>query len=167
MKTIAANLEKAYPKSNFHVGATVEPLLENQVGEYRASLTLLFVAVGVVLAHRLRQSRESARGARRGAGAGVCGSARPSARRVGKSLGNFSVESLVLGLVGGVVGLFLAAWSRDLLVALAPAGNLDFRALARRLGAGLHRIASPSRRSLLFGLWPAWHYFADRPSTRA
>ena len=40
MKTIAARLSKLYPKSNSRVGATVTPLLENQVGEYRASFTL-------------------------------------------------------------------------------------------------------------------------------
>ena len=70
LKTIAARLRKAISGIEFRASAsTVTLLLENQVGEYRASLTLLFVAVGVVLAHRLRESRQSARGARGGAGA--------------------------------------------------------------------------------------------------
>ena len=49
MSMIAARLEKVYPKSNGKVGVKVTELIENQVGEYRQSLRLLFGAVAVVL----------------------------------------------------------------------------------------------------------------------
>src|SRR3954447_11390362 len=49
LNAIAARLEKLYPQSNSKIGANVQPLLENQVGNYRSSLTLLFWAVAVVL----------------------------------------------------------------------------------------------------------------------
>jgi putative ABC transport system permease protein len=49
LKQIAARLAKQYPDSNSSVGVTVTPLLENQVGDYRDSLTLLLGAVGLVL----------------------------------------------------------------------------------------------------------------------
>ena len=74
MKEIAARLSKQYPDSNTGVSVTVTPLLENQVGDYRAGLDLLLGAVALVLAHRLRQSRQSSGGSRRGARAGICGS---------------------------------------------------------------------------------------------
>ena len=49
MKEIAGRLSKQYPDSNTGVSVTVTPLLENQVGDYRASLNLLLGAVALVL----------------------------------------------------------------------------------------------------------------------
>ena len=49
MNTIAARLAQLYPDSNTKMGVNVKELLENQVGDYRASLKLLLGAVGVVL----------------------------------------------------------------------------------------------------------------------
>ena len=49
LKQIAARLSKQYPDSNSSVGVTATPLLENQIGDYRASLTLLLGAVALVL----------------------------------------------------------------------------------------------------------------------
>ena len=77
MKQIAARLSKQYPDSNSGVSVTVTPLLENQVGDYRASLTLLLGAVVLVLliacanlanllAARGRCARPRIRGPRRG-----------------------------------------------------------------------------------------------------
>ncbi len=156
MKTIAANLEKTYPKSNYRVGTTLALLLENQVGEYRASLTLLFVAVGVVLLIACVNLANllAARGAARAREFAVRAAVGASRWQIVRQL---LVESLVLGLAGGGIGLFLAAWSRDLIIALAPAGDLRFQGTqldATVLGFSL--IASLAT-SLLFGLWPAVH----------
>ena len=49
MKTIAAQLEKAYPETNKGETIVVTPLLENLVGKYRTNLGLLLGAVGLVL----------------------------------------------------------------------------------------------------------------------
>src|SRR5205823_1050272 len=49
MKTIAAQLEKAYPETNKGETIVVTPLLENLVGKYRTNLGLLLGAVGWVL----------------------------------------------------------------------------------------------------------------------
>jgi predicted permease len=65
-------------------------------------------------------------------------------------------ESLVLAAAGAVLGLALAWWARDLLLALRPFGNtkvvldlpLDGRVLAFTIAATLGT-------ALLFGLWPA------------
>ena len=131
-------------------------MLENQVGEYRASLTLLFVAVGVVLLiacvnlANLLAARGAAR-AREFAGRAAVGASR------WRIIRQLLVESLILGLVGGAVGLFLAAWSRDLIIALAPAGFFPFQGTqldAAVLGFSL--IASLAT-SLLFGLCVAVH----------
>src|SRR5438046_7015275 len=49
MKTIAAQLEKAYPETNKGETIVVTPLLENLVGKYRTNLGLLLGEVGLVL----------------------------------------------------------------------------------------------------------------------
>src|SRR5437764_14095939 len=49
VKTIAAQLEKAYPETNKGETIVVTPLLENLVGKYRTNLGLLLGAVGLVL----------------------------------------------------------------------------------------------------------------------
>ena len=67
------------------------------------------------------------------------------------------IESFALALFGGLLGLCLAAWGRDLLVALAPPGVPRFQNVALNgwvlvFGLGLSFVTS-----ILFGLWPAWH----------
>jgi putative ABC transport system permease protein len=156
MRAIAANLEKAYPKSNYRVGATVAPLLENQVGQYRASLTLLFVAVGVVLLIACVNLANllAARGAARAREFAVRAAVGASRWQIVRQL---LVESLILGLAGGGVGLFLAAWSRNLILALAPAGDLRFQSTQLDATVLGFSIVASLATSLLFGLWPAVH----------
>jgi putative ABC transport system permease protein len=67
------------------------------------------------------------------------------------------VESLILGLAGGGVGLFLAAWSRNLILALAPAGDLRFQSTQLDATVLGFSIVASLATSLLFGLWPAVH----------
>lgn len=156
MKDIAARLEKLYPKSNFHVGTTVTPLLENQVGTYRASLTLLFAAVGVVLLiacvnlANLLAARGAAR-AREFAIRAAVGASR------GQIVRQLLIESLVLALVGGALGLVLAAWSRDLILSLAPADDLRFQGVHLDTAVLVFSLIASLATSLLFGLWPALH----------
>jgi putative ABC transport system permease protein len=155
MKTIAARLEKTYPDSNNKIGVNVTQLLDNQVGEYRASLSLLLGAVVVVLLIGCANLANllAARGAAR---------SREFAIRIAigatrwQIIRQLLIESLVLALIGGLLGLFLAAWGRDLLVALSPPGvrrfqetRLDGRVL---LFTGVLAVVT----SVLFGLWPAW-----------
>ncbi len=66
------------------------------------------------------------------------------------------IESLVLAIGGGLLGLCFAAWGRDLLVALSPHDSkrfaetrLDGRVL---LFTGMLAVGT----SVIFGLWPAW-----------
>ena len=155
LKTIAARLSKLYPKSNSRVGAAVTLLLENQVGQYRASLTLLLVAVAVVLLIGCANLANllAARGAARAREFGIRAAIGASRWQIVRQLLS---ESLVLALLGGVLGIALAAWGRDLLVALAPAGTKRFQettldGLVMAFTGALAVVTS-----VLFGLWPAW-----------
>ncbi len=154
MTTLAKRLEQEHPKSNKDIGVRVQPLLENQVGEYRTSLTLLLCAVGIVLLIACANLANllAARGAAR---------AREFAIRTAigatrwQLLRQLLLESLVLAVLGGLLGIFLAAWGRDLLVALMP-DSMRFQETRLDvwvfLFSGMLSIAT----SLLFGLWPAW-----------
>ena len=77
------------------------------------------------------------------------------------------VESLVLSVAGGMLGLLLAAWGTDVLLALMPANFFprmqDVRIDGQVLGFGL---AASAAVGVLAGLAPAWYAFSrDRRGT--
>ena len=156
MKQIAARLSKQYPDSNAGVSVTVTPLLENQVGDYRASLTLLLGAVALVLLIACANLANllAARGAARAREFAVRAAVGASRWQIIRQL---LIESLVLALVGGSLGICLAAWGRDLLIALAPQGVPRFQDLPLDGWVLSFSLALTVITSLLFGLWPAWH----------
>lgn len=156
LSAIASRLEQQYPQSNSKIGVKLAPLLENQVGEYRSSLTLLLCAVALVLLIACANLANllAARGAAR---------AREFAIRVAIGASRWQIirqlllESLLLAIAGGILGACFAAWGRDLLIALSPADVRRFQetridAWVLAFTAGISILTS-----LLFGLWPAWH----------
>ncbi|MEY2562848.1 MAG: hypothetical protein QOH88_1041 [Verrucomicrobiota bacterium] len=156
MKEIAARLAKQYPQSNNGVSVTVTQLLENQIGDYRSSLNLLLGAVALVLLIACANLANllAARGAARGQEFAVRAAVGASRWQIIRQL---LIESLVLALVGGLLGLCLAAWGRDILIALAPPGAPRFQNLSLNGWVLIFSLGLSFATSLLFGLWPAWH----------
>jgi putative ABC transport system permease protein len=156
MKEIAARLALQYPKSNTGVSVTVTPLLENQVGDYRDSLNLLLGAVALVLLIACANLANllAARGAARAREFAVRAAVGASRWHIVRQL---LTESLVLALIGGSLGLCLAAWGRDILVALSPPGVPRFQNLSLNGWVLVFSLALSFITSVLFGLWPAWH----------
>ena len=155
LTAIAQRLEVQYPQSNAGNGIKITKFLENQVGEYRASLTLLLGAVLVVLLIACANLANllAARGAAR---------SREFAVRVAIGATRWQImrqllmESVVLAIVGGVLGVILAAWGRDVLVALSPPGVRRFQETRLDLWVLMFTGILAIGTSVLFGLWPAW-----------
>jgi putative ABC transport system permease protein len=152
--TIAARLEKAYPDQNEGVGGMVRSLQEALVGDTRRALVVLLGAVGLVLlvacvnvANLLLariSGREGELALRAALGAGR-----------GRIVGQLFTESVLLALVGGVLGVLLAGVAVDALLALQPEGVP--RLAEVRIDRGVLAFAAllSFATSVVFGALPA------------
>jgi predicted permease len=146
----------AYPDREAWTPRLVE-LHEDLVGRSRLALTVMLIAVGLVLLIACANiaglllargaGRQRELGIRRAMGAGRL--------RLAQLL---MMESLLVACLGGVAGLLLASWAKDVILALAPATlprvveiGLDGRVVA-------FALAVTSATAVLFGLVPAWHF---------
>lgn len=155
IKAISARLEKLYPATNAGVGANVRPLLDSLLGNYRTSLALLLGAVALVLLiacanlANLLAVRGAAR-AREFAIRAAMGAGR------GQIIRQLLLESFVISIIGGALGLVFAIWGRDALVAFAPAGAPRFEGMVFDWRVLAFTFLLTTLTTLLFGLWPAW-----------
>lgn len=157
LTSVAASLEDDYPATNRGWSLSLTPLLEQRVGGLRASLLLLAGAVSLVLLVACVNLANLllARGVQRLPEFAVrlaLGASPASLMR------GVLIESLVLGLLGGLLGAALASVGLTALAGRLPAGliprsyaiELDAAGLAFAIGVSLLS-------GLVFGLLPAWH----------
>jgi putative ABC transport system permease protein len=160
VSSIADRLADAYPNTNRETSAEVVSLRDALVGDARETLFLLLGAVSLVLliacanvanllvARALRRRRDLA--LRQAVGA--------SRARLTRLV---LVESMVLSLGGGALGVFLAAWGTPLLARLRPddaflqSATIDLRVLVVTV---LVSLAT----GVLFGIFPALRLVPSR-----
>jgi putative ABC transport system permease protein len=155
MKTIAARLEQTYPETNAGNSTVVTSLLENLVGKYRTNLSLLLGAVALVLLIACANVANlfAARGATRAREFAIRAAVGASRAQIVRQL---LIESLLIAVIGGALGFFIALWARDLLAMLAPQNVSRFQEIAFNLPVLVFTFSVAFLTSLLFGLWPAW-----------
>jgi putative ABC transport system permease protein len=154
MTDVARRVEEQNPVTNEGMSVNIIPLREGLAGDYRKALLILMGVVGLVLliacvnVANLLLARSSSR-------------AKEVAIRTALGAGRWRVfrqlvtESVVLGLMGGALGLTLAFWGLDLLLAAIPIDlpfwmkfDLDGRVLGFTIGVTLLT-------GLIFGAAPA------------
>ena len=157
MAAVSKQMAEAYPKSNSGWSSSVEPLKNNFLDDNtKSALWLLLGAVGFVLliactnvanlllARGTARQRELAIRVSMGAG---------RARLFGQLL----TESLVLALIGGFVGVLLAAGLLQAILAVMPPNTLPSEADVRlNLPVLMFTLAACVCSGLLFGCAPAW-----------
>ncbi len=158
--TISAALAHAYPKTNSGLVAVLRPVREEATEDTAEGIKLLFGAVlfvfliacanvaSLLLARVSTRSREIAVRLTLGASRW-------------QLLRQFMLESVLLGLLGGLGGLLVSLWCLDLIVAAIPVElpfwmHFSFDARVFGFTSGLTLLGS-----MIFGLAPAWQ--ASRP----
>jgi putative ABC transport system permease protein len=153
MEGIGGRLAATYA-FNKHTSVDIVPLRDELTGQVHTSLLVLYAAVGVLLsiacfnvanlllARAASRRREIA--IRTSLGAGRVAIVR-----------QLLVESLLLAVVGGVLGIALARWSLDALVAFAPADLLRVPDLSVDLRVLMYTLLLSMVTGVVVGLVPA------------
>ncbi len=151
---LAAQLALAYPESNTDKGLLLTPLQEALTEDHGPTLFLLSGAVALVLLIACGNvaSLLLARGSQRRAELSVRAALGAS---FGRLMGQQLTESLLIAVVAGALGVTLAVWMQQFVLAILPMNSLGVRDIGismPMLGFGL---ALSVGTALLFGCLPA------------
>jgi putative ABC transport system permease protein len=155
METIAARLEQEYPDFNGHWGVNVVPLREQISGGLRPALLILLGAVAFVLLIACANvaSLLLARAASREREMAIRTAIGASRWRIARQL---LTESVLLAVTGGGIGVALAVWGTNALLAASSENLLDLRAISIDLRVLAFAAGATFLAGLLFGFLPSY-----------
>jgi putative ABC transport system permease protein len=154
LQSIAAALEKEYPNTNTSVSVLAEPLVTRLVADVRLTLMALFGAVGFLLLIACMNVANLliARGAARQHELAVRAALGGGRLRLASQL---LVESTLVSVVGGALGVVVAEGVLRALVAVAPENTPRLATVRLDATAFAFAFAAAAICGLVFGAFPA------------
>ena len=155
LKLIARRIADAYPDTNKGYTVQLRPLLDQMVGNLRPVLYTLLGAVGALLliacvnVANLLLARASSRQREISVRAALGASPVRLIRQI-------LTESLVLAVLGGALGILVANWGLDGLLAMMPAGLPRSAAIHIDTNVFMVTFGIILLCGLFFGMAPAW-----------
>ena len=164
LATISQQLTTQYPDTNTNFTTKAASLQEQLAGSARTPLLILLGAVGCVLlivianVANLLMARATVRARELAIRAAIGANRRTLIRQL-------LTESVVMAVVGGVLGVLLAFWGVDLILALEPGEVPRVTPITVDGSALMFAVLLSVVTGILFGVGPAWQ--ASRPQLQS
>jgi len=155
LRTIGSRLEAEFPRTNEHLTFFANSFQDDYVGKIRTPLLIMLAAVGVVLliacanVANLLLAQVVSRRKEIGIRAAV-GATRWFIVR------QFLIESVVLAVAGGVLGVVVAIWGVSVLSTLIPENLAQIRGISVDTTVLTFSLAATFLTALIFGVFPAF-----------